>query len=157
MTAGPWVRGILSGLVTVVAVAVVGLGVLAWDRFAGDRPDPGRPAAQSEDGPACVRAQPTLFAALSAHLASRTDRFSAQQYTVDDGGLLYLSAPVGDASGSVRATDPVWVYGGSGYAWLNEPARRASSGLPDARALYGADPAGRAASRVSTCALSAGR
>lgn len=154
MTAGPWVRGILSGLVTVVAVAVVGLGVLAWDRFAGNEPDPGRPVAQSEDGTSCQRAQSTLFAALSAHLAKRTSEFSSRQFVVDDDGLLYLSAPVGDGSGSLSATDPVWVYGGSGYAWLNESARRVSSGLPDARALYGADPAGPVASRVATCATS---
>lgn len=150
-------RGILSGLVTVVAVAVVGLGVLAWDRFAGDEPDPGRPVAQSEDGLTCAAARPTLFTALAAHLASRTDEFSSQQYTVDDDGLVYLSAPVGNGAGSVRATDPVWVYGGSGYAWLNDSARRTSSGLPDAHLLYGADPAGPAASRVTTCATSAGR
>lgn len=157
MTAGPWVRGILSGLVTVVAVAVVGLGVLAWDRFAGDEPAPGHQVAQSADGLTCTAAQNTLFAALSAHLASRGDEFSSQQYVVDDDGLLYLSAPVGDGSGSVRATDPVWVYGGSGYAWLNEAARRASSGLPDAHVLYGSDPAGPAATRVTSCARSAGR
>ncbi|MDQ4118187.1 MAG: hypothetical protein M3235_14685 [Actinomycetota bacterium] len=157
MAAGPWVRGILSGLVTVVAVAVVGLGVLAWDRFAGDEPDAGRPVAQSGDGLACAPPQPTLFAALSAHLASPSDRFTSPQYTVDDDGLLYLSAPVGDGTGSVRATDPVWVYGGSGYAWLNDAARRVSSGLPDAHLLYGADPAGPAASRVTSCAASAGR
>lgn len=157
MNAGPWVRGILSGLVTVVAVAVVGLGVLAWDRFAGDDPDPGRPVAQSEDGLTCATAQPTMFAALSAHLASRSDRFGTQQYMVDDDGLLYLSAPVDNSSGSVRATDPVWVYGGSGYAWLNDAARRASSDLPDAHVVYGADPVGPAATRVTTCASSAGR
>lgn len=157
MTAGPWVRGILSALVTVVAVAIVGLGVLAWDRFAGDEHEPGRQVTQSGDGAACTRAQPTLFAALSAHLASSSEEFSSQQYMVDDDGLLYLSAPVGDDTGSVRATDPVWVYGGSGYAWLNDTARSVSTGLPDAHVLYGADPAGPAATRVSTCSTSAGR
>ncbi|TCK27503.1 hypothetical protein [Pseudonocardia endophytica] len=155
MTAGPWVRGILSGLVTVVAVAVVGLGVLAWDRFAGDdRPDQRRPAVQSQDALTCTNAQPTLFAALSAHLARKSDAFSSRQFVVDDDGLQYLSAAVGDGKGSLRATDPVWVYGGSGYAWLNESAHRLSSGLPDARAAYGSDPAGPAASRVITCATS---
>lgn len=154
MAAGPWARGVLSGLVAVVAVAVVGLGVLAWDRFAGDGPDPGRPVAQSEGGPPCQRARSTLFAALSAHLAKRGDEFGSRQFVVDDDGLLYLSAPVGDGDGSLRATDPVWVYGGSGYAWLNDAARRASSGLPDARALYGSDPAGPPATLVATCATS---
>jgi hypothetical protein len=154
MTAGPWVRGILSGLVTVVAVAVVGIGVLAWDRFSGENPDQGRPAVQSQDALTCTNAQPTLFAALSAHLARKGSEFSSRQYVVDDGGLLFLSAPVGDGKGSLAATDPVWVYGGSGYAWLNDAARRTTSGLPDARATYGADPAGPAATRVLTCATS---
>ena len=157
MAAGPWTRGVLSGLVTVVAVAVVGLGVLGWDRFAGDEPGTGQPVVQSQGAAACAAAQPTLFAALSGHLASRRAEFSSRQYVVDDGGLLYLSAPLADRTGSVRATDPVWVYGGSGYAWLNDAARRASSGLPDAHALYGADPAGPAATRVTSCATSAGR
>ncbi len=156
MAAGPWVRGILSGLVTVVAVAVVGLGVFAWDRLAGDDQDPGRSVARSEGGTTagCRPAQPTLFSGLSAHLASRSAEFGSRQFIVEEDGLSYLSAPVGDGEGDVTATDPVWVYGGSGYAWLNESARRASSGLPDARTLYGADPAGPAATAAATCATS---
>lgn len=155
MTAGHWVRGILSGLVTVVLVAAVGLGVFAWDRLA-DRGPITIPVTTAEPrSPTdCPPAQQTLFAALSAHLSPRGSEFGSRQYAIDDDGLLYLSAPVGDGRGRVRATDPVWVYGGSGYAWLNDAARRTSAGLPDARTAYGADPEGPQATRVATCATS---
>lgn len=156
MAAGPWVRGILSGLVTVALVALVGLGVFAWDRLSdGETTSIPVTTAAPQAASDCPRAQPTLFDALSAHLSTQGMEFGTKRFAVDDNDLLYLSALVGDGSGGVDATDPVWVYGGSGYAWLNDAARRVSTGLPDARAVYGADPAGPVATRVAACTTSA--
>ena len=108
MTAGPWVRGILSALVTVVAVAAVGLGVLAWDRFAGNDPDPGRPAVQSRDALACMTAQPTLFAALSGHLARNGNEFASRQFVVADrrGQVQQPAAPRPVSRTRARSTEP---------------------------------------------------
>lgn len=130
---------------------------------AGDLADATRFRRQALEDPrgtlaSCERARATAFDGLAGHLAGRRDSFASARFAVQGPrGLTYLSADVLGASGSVKATAPVWVYGGAGYAALSPSADRLSTRLPDAGSRYGASLRDAAAVRVATCAETARR
>lgn len=123
----------------------------------GDLADALRFGQLARDNPrralaSCVPAQATAFHGLAAHLDDRRDFFGPARFAYQDGrGLSYLSAVLLDARGAVKATAPVWVYGGSGYAALSPSAARFSDRLPDAGARYGAGEQDAAALRAAAC------
>lgn len=170
MTERPHIGGrIASGLIAVLAAATVLTGVFAWDQATTRTNRPSGSIAELRDFQQlalnhpnqalaqCERSEPTLFSALAGALSDRDDEFGEDRFEYRKNGLTYLSANLLNADGDTKASTPVWVYGGAGYAALSRGAARFTTFLPDATDEYGANAQGLSATRVKTCVIAAGR